>query len=73
VHIGRKTFWILIDLKSKKKRNKLPSTCINATSIKSALNMRSETVINMKINEKHLFIISAGKLYVTAIIKKDKI
>lgn len=43
-----------------------------ATSIKSALNMRSETVINMKINEKHLFIMSAGKLYVTAIIKKIK-
>jgi len=40
-------------------------------SIKSALKMRGETTINMKINEKHLFLIG-GQIIRYCCLKKDK-
>ncbi|KAL6419177.1 hypothetical protein ACFW04_014054 [Cataglyphis niger] len=47
-----------------KKRNRFLSTCINATCvIKSALKAREKTTLQMKIDEQHLSLMSADKLY----------
>jgi len=63
-------FSVLNDLKTKK-RNKLSSATVNATCVfKSALKARKESAINTIIEEKHLYLMSADKLY-TGAAKKD--
>ncbi|CAL1678897.1 unnamed protein product [Lasius platythorax] len=66
-----KMFSLLNNLKTKK-RNRFSSASVNAICVfKSALKTRGETAINMKIDEKHLSLMSADKLYATG-AKKDK-
>lgn len=51
-----RTFSLLSDLKTKK-RNRLSSTCINATCVfKSALKARKETALQMIINERSIYL-----------------
>jgi len=64
-------FFLLSDLKTKK-RNKLSSDTVNATCVlKSALKTRNETCINMKIEEKHLSLMSPDKLYASTTKKNQ--
>ena len=66
-------FSFLTDLKTKK-RNKLSSACINATCVfKSALRTRKETVLDMKIDAKHLALMSSDNLYKTSCKKKSSL
>jgi len=64
-------FSLLNNLKTKK-RNNFSSATVNAIcAFKSALKTRGETAMKMKIDEKHLSLMSADKLYAPA-AKKDK-
>ncbi|XP_070529959.1 zinc finger protein 862-like [Cardiocondyla obscurior] len=66
-----RTFSILTDLKSKK-RNRLSSNTVNATCVfKSALKAKKETAINIKLEKKHLDLMSSETLYALA-AKKQK-
>jgi len=68
---SERMFSFLSDLKTKK-RNKLSSDTVNAICVlKSALKTRNETCINMKIEEKHLSLMSPDKLYAST-TKKDQ-
>jgi len=68
---SERMFSLLGDLKTKK-RNKLSSNTVNAICVlKSALKTRNETCINMKIEEKHLSLMSPDKLYAST-TKKDQ-
>lgn len=56
-------FSLLSSIKTKQ-RNKLSSNAVNSICvIKSALKAKKETALNMKINEKHLSLMSSDKLY----------
>ena len=60
---SERIFSLLTGLKTKK-RNKLSNACINASCIfKSALKARKETIFDIKINEKHLSLMSTKNLY----------
>jgi hypothetical protein len=62
---------LLPDIKTKK-RNKLSSASVNATCVlKSALKARRETAVDIEINEKHLSLMTANKLYSVS-VKKQK-
>ncbi|KAL6265786.1 hypothetical protein P5V15_002599 [Pogonomyrmex californicus] len=71
-------FSLLTDVKTKKrnrneKTKRLSLTTVNAICVlKSALKARNETALNMKLDEKHLSFMSAGKLYVTSSVKQKK-
>lgn len=59
----QRIFSFLPDLKTKK-RNKLAPVNVNALCVlKSALQARRETVVDIEINEKHLSLMSTEKLY----------
>jgi len=54
---------LLTDLKTNK-CNRLSATTINATCVfKSALKTTGETALNMRVNEKHLSLMSTSTLY----------
>lgn len=58
-----RVFSLLSDIKTKK-RNKLSSATVNALCvIKSAFKARGETAINMKIEDKHLSLLSTKKAH----------
>jgi len=62
---SERIFSLLPDLKTKK-RNSLSSVTVNASCIlQSALKARKETALEMKINAKHLSLMSAENLYST--------
>jgi len=66
-------FSLLNNLKTKK-RNSFLSTTVNAICVfKSALKTRGETAIKMKIDKKHLSLMSADKIYATATEKNKSI
>jgi len=68
---AERAFSLLSDLKTKK-RNALSAISVNALCVvKSALKTRKETILNMKINEKHLSLMSSDNLY-THCPKKQK-
>lgn len=68
---AERIFSFLTDIKTKK-RNKLSSVSINAICVlKSALRTRRETALTLKINERHLSLMSSDKLY-SAVNKKPK-
>jgi len=67
---SERIFSFLPDIKTKK-RNKLSSTSMNAICVvKSALQTRRENIITMKINEKHLSLMSSDTLYAKFPIKQ---
>jgi len=67
---SERIFSFLPDIKTKK-RNKLASTSMNAICVvKSALQTRRENIITMKINEKHLSLMSTDTLYAKFPIKQ---
>lgn len=66
-------FSLLSDLKTKK-RNKLSSSSVNAICVlKSALKARGETSKDIRVEEKHLSLMSADKLYARSVKKQNSI
>jgi len=60
---SERIFSLLTDIKTNK-RNRLSAATVNATCVfKSALKTRGETALDMRVNEKHLSLMSTSTLY----------